>query len=154
MKNNLNFGTLIEKDINKYHFHVGTDFQKLVWSEIAKIPKGKILTYEQLALKINCPIKQAPNKLNSFFKKNKINIRVQDNYFPVSKNKLGKLNVKYSSAFGRQLEYYTGLVFKIEIREKSKNKNIINGGRYDNLISDLGSIKKIPAVGAAFNLNY
>ena len=106
-------------------------------------------------LKINCPIKQAPNKLNSFFKKNKINIRVQDNYFPVSKkNKLGKLNVKYSSAFGRQLEYYTGLVFKIEIREKSKNKNIINGGRYDNLISDLGSIKKIPAVGAAFNLNY
>ena len=53
MKNNLNFGTLIEKDINKYHFHVGTDFQKLVWSEIAKIPKGKILTYELLALKIN-----------------------------------------------------------------------------------------------------
>ena len=55
MKNNLNFGTLIEKDIIKYHFHGGTDFQKLVWSEIAKIPKGKILTYEQLALKINRP---------------------------------------------------------------------------------------------------
>ena len=53
-----------------------------------------------------------------------------------------------------RLEYYTGLVFKIEIKEKSKNKNIINGGRYDNLISDLGSKKKIPAVGAALNLNY
>ena len=105
-------------------------------------------------LKINCPIEQASNKLNTFFKKNKINIRVQDNYFPVTKNKLGKLNVKYSAAFGRQLEYYTGLVFKIDIKEKSKNKNIINGGRYDNLISDLGSVKKIPAVGAAFNLNY
>ena len=105
-------------------------------------------------LKINCPIEKAPYKLNTFFKKNKINIRVQDNYFPVTKNKLGKLKVKYSAAFGRQLEYYTGLVFKIDIKEKSKNKNIINGGRYDNLISDLGSIKKIPAVGAAFDLNY
>ena len=55
MKNNLNFGTLIEKDIYKHHFHTGTKFQKLVWNEIAKIPKGKILTYEQLALKISRP---------------------------------------------------------------------------------------------------
>ncbi len=105
-------------------------------------------------LKINCPIKQAPNKLNIFFKKNKINIRVQDNYFPITKNKVAKLHVKFSASFGRQLEYYTGLVFKIDIKEKSKNINVINGGRYDNLISDLGSIKKVPAVGAALNLNY
>ena len=105
-------------------------------------------------LKINCPINQAPSKLNSFFKKNKINIRVQDNYFPITKNKLSKLNIKYSASFGRQLEYYTGLVFKIDVKSKSKNFNIINGGRYDNLISDLGSVKKIPAVGAALNLNY
>ena len=55
MKNNLNFGTLIEEDIHKHHFDIGTKFQKLVWNEIAKIPKGKILTYEQLALKINRP---------------------------------------------------------------------------------------------------
>ncbi len=105
-------------------------------------------------LKINCPISQAPSKLNYFFKKYKINIRVQDNYFPIKKNKFVKLNIKYSASFGRQLEYYTGLVFKIDIKLKSKNINIINGGRYDNLISDLGSIKKIPAVGAALNLNY
>tara|TARA_B100000579_G_C22820730_1_gene850478 strand:- start:1140 stop:2192 length:1053 start_codon:yes stop_codon:yes gene_type:complete len=105
-------------------------------------------------LKINCPIDQAPSKLNIFFKKNKINIRVQNNYFPITKKKLARLNVKFSASFGRQLEYYTGLVFKIDIKDKSKNINIINGGRYDNLISDLGSVKKIPAVGAALNLNY
>ena len=34
-----------------------------------------------------------------------------------------------------------------------KNRNIINGGRYDKLISDLGSEKQIPAVGAALNLS-
>ena len=56
MKNNSNFGTLIEKDASKNHFNVGTDFQILVWNEIAKIPKGKILTYEQLASKINLPL--------------------------------------------------------------------------------------------------
>ena len=104
-------------------------------------------------LKINCLIDQAANKLNSFFRKNKINLRVESNYFPITKNKVSKLNIRYSASFGRQLEYYTGLVFKIEIKKKSKNINIINGGRYDNLIGDLGSNKKIPAVGAAINLN-
>ena len=104
-------------------------------------------------LKINCPINQAANKLNLFFKKNKINLRVEENYFPITKNKYSKLNIKFSSSFGRQLEYYTGMVFKIDIKSKSKKINIINGGRYDNLIADLGSSKTIPAVGAAINLN-
>ena len=103
-------------------------------------------------LKINCSINQAANKLNLFFKKYKINLRVENNYFPITKNKVSKLNIRYSASFGRQLEYYTGLVFKIEIKIKSKNINIINGGRYDNLIGDLGSNKRIPAVGAAINL--
>ena len=103
-------------------------------------------------LKINCSINQAANKLNLFFKKYKINLRVENNYFPITKNKVSKLNIRYSASFGRQLEYYTGLVFKIEIKKKSKNINIINGGRYDNLIGDLGSNKRIPAVGAAINL--
>ena len=60
----------------------------------------------------------------------------------------------FSTAFGRQLEYYTGIVFKIDIKSKSKIINCCNGGRYDKLISDLGSKKQTPAVGAAFNLNY
>ncbi len=104
-------------------------------------------------LKINCPINQAAKKLNSFFIKNKINLRVENNYFPITKNKISKLNVKYSASFGRQLEYYTGMVFKIIIKSKSEKINLINGGRYDNLIADLGSSKKVPAVGAAINLN-
>ncbi len=104
-------------------------------------------------LKINCPIKQAPNKLNIFFKKNKINLIVDQKYFPISENKISKLNVVFSSSFGRQLEYYTGMVFKIDIKSKSKNRNIINGGRYDKLILDLGSKNQVAAVGAALNLN-
>jgi len=104
-------------------------------------------------LKIDCPINQAAKKLNHFFKKNKVNLRIANNYFPVDKKKISKLNIKFSSSFGRQLEYYTGMVFKIDVKIKSKNINLINGGRLDNLIYDLGSTKKIPAVGAAINLN-
>ena len=105
-------------------------------------------------LNINCPINKAAEKLNLFFKKNKINLTVDQKYFPISQNKLSKLNVEFSASFGRELEYYTGMVFKIDIKNKSKNINIINGGRFDKLISDLGSKKQVPAVGAALNLNY
>ena len=105
-------------------------------------------------LNINCPINKTAKKLNSFFKKNKINLIIDQKYFPISQNKLSKLNVEFSASFGRELEYYTGMVFKIDIKNKSKKINIINGGRYDKLIFDLGSKKQIPAVGAALNLNY
>jgi len=105
-------------------------------------------------LKIKCPINKAASELNKFFKKNKINLVVDQKYFPTSNNKILKLNVVFSTSFGRQLEYYTGMVFKIDINSKSKKRNIINGGRYDKLISDLGAKNQVPAVGAALNLNY
>ena len=105
-------------------------------------------------LKIKCPINKAASELNKFFKKNKINLVVDQKYFPISNNKISKLNVVFSASFGRQLEYYTGMVFKIDINSKSKNINIINGGRYDKLISDLGAKNQVAAVGAALNLNY
>ena len=33
----------------------GTDFQKMVWNEVKKIPKGKTITYKELAIKIGKP---------------------------------------------------------------------------------------------------
>ena len=33
----------------------GTDFQKKVWLEISKIPKGKTISYKELAIKIGKP---------------------------------------------------------------------------------------------------
>ncbi len=105
-------------------------------------------------LKIKCPINKAANELNKFFKKYQINLTVDQRYFPISNNRISKLSVVFSTSFGRQLEYYTGMVFKIDIKSNNKIKNIINGGRYDQLISDLGSKKQISAVGAALNLNY
>ena len=41
--------------MKKLNFNIGTKFQKLVWKEIAKIPNGKVITYQDLAFKINRP---------------------------------------------------------------------------------------------------
>jgi len=100
-------------------------------------------------LKISCPINIARKKLNIFFSKHKIKIDIKDEFFPL-KNKLIKNKIIFSTNFGRKLEYYTGMVFNIKNRS---NVNLIQGGRYDNLLSNLGAKRKIPAVGAAINLN-
>ena len=42
--------------MKKYNFKIGTKFQKLVWKEISKIPNGKVITYQDLAFKINQPM--------------------------------------------------------------------------------------------------
>ena len=100
-------------------------------------------------LKITCPINLARKKLNTFFSKHKIKIDIKDEFFPL-KNNLGKNKIIFSTNFGRELEYYTGMVFNIK---NQFNTNLIQGGRYDNLLSNLGAKRKIPAVGAAINLN-
>ena len=57
-------------------------------------------------------------------------------------------NVNFISNFGRDIEYYTGIVFEVFVG----NKEIARGGRYDGLLKSLGAKKNIPAVGAAINL--
>jgi len=101
-------------------------------------------------LKISCPINDARKNLDNFFSKYKIKIDLKDEFFPI-KNKLAKNKIIFSTNFGRELEYYTGMVFNIK---DQFNTNLIQGGRYDNLLSNLGSKRKIPAVGAAINLNF
>jgi len=110
----------------------------------------KIVKIIREFLKINCPINQLDKKLNSFIKKNKLKNNVFKNLSTI-KN-LSKINSKtiFSTNFGRDLEYYTGIVFEIY---NSSKKEIARGGRYDGLLKNLGSKKNISAVGAAINLN-
>ena len=46
---------LIEEYEKIYNFNIGTTFQKIVWNAIANIPKGKVLTYQELAIEIGHP---------------------------------------------------------------------------------------------------
>ena len=101
-------------------------------------------------LKINCPIDKLEKTLNNFAKKNKLSNSVFKDLSNIKK--LSKINSKtiFSTNFGRNIEYYTGIVFEIY---NSSKKEIARGGRYDGLLKSLGSKKNIPAVGAAINLN-
>jgi ATP phosphoribosyltransferase regulatory subunit len=54
----------------------------------------------------------------------------------------------FSTAFGRGLDYYTGFVFELHDREHG-NGPLIAGGRYDGLLTRIGSPTAIPAIGFA-----
>lgn len=53
--------------------------------------------------------------------------------------------ITFSSAFGRGMDYYTGFVF--ELTDGTSPEPLVAGGRYDDLMTRLGSLSPIPAVG-------
>ena len=53
----------------------------------------------------------------------------------------------FSASFGREIEYYTGFVFQIEVN----GVNVAGGGRYDDMLGDLGAPSPIPAFGFAIH---
>jgi ATP phosphoribosyltransferase regulatory subunit len=56
--------------------------------------------------------------------------------------------VRFSTAFGRGFDYYTGLVF--ELTDPSRTGDpLVAGGRYDDLLTRLGASEPIAAVGFA-----
>jgi ATP phosphoribosyltransferase regulatory subunit len=57
--------------------------------------------------------------------------------------------IRFSTAFGRGLDYYTGFVFELHDAGDGENGPVVAGGRYDGLLSRLGSPTPIPAVGFA-----
>lgn len=59
--------------------------------------------------------------------------------------------IHYRAAFGRPLDYYTGLVFEIAI--DGSPAVLAGGGRFDRLMTLLGAREHIPAVGFALWLD-
>jgi ATP phosphoribosyltransferase regulatory subunit len=54
--------------------------------------------------------------------------------------------VRFSTSFGRGLDYYTGFEFERHARNNGVEP-LVAGGRYDGLLQRLGSTAAIPAVG-------
>jgi len=64
----------------------------------------------------------------------------------------GPVRVQFDAGFGRHFEYYTGLVFQIEVEGAGRAGEIAGGGRYDGLIGALSENRRdVPAVGAAIH---
>ena len=99
-------------------------------------------------LRINCKLSQLDEKLFNFTKKNNLKKNIFKDFKSIRNLKKLKKDINFITNFGRDVEYYTGVVFEVF----SANKEIARGGRYDDLLKSLGAKKNIPAVGAAINL--
>lgn len=58
-------------------------------------------------------------------------------------------HLHFSTAFGRGLDYYTGFVFELFDGSAPDRGQMVAGGRYDGLLTRIGSPVPIPAVGFA-----
>ena len=123
-------------------------FDKKIKDPRSFVDGKKIVKIVRSFLKINCKLSELDERLLDFAKKNNLKKNIFKDFKSILN--LKKLNqyINFIANFGRDVEYYTGVVFEIF----SDKKEIARGGRYDDLLKTLGAKKNIPAVGAAINL--
>jgi len=106
-------------------------------------------------LKISCKLNNLKKNLEYFCVKNNLRkdlFEERIGFFNQIKKSIKQNNFYFNSQTGRDLEYYTGYTFQIVKISNKKKFNLARGGNYDNLLSVLGSKRKIPAVGGAINI--
>ena len=108
----------------------------------------KIVRIIKSFLKINCKLSKLDKKLLNFVKNNNLKKNIFKDFKSIQNLKKLNQEVNFITNFGRDIEYYTGIVFEVF----SGKKEVARGGRYDDLLKSLGAKKNIPAVGAAINL--
>ncbi|MGE4373586.1 MAG: ATP phosphoribosyltransferase regulatory subunit [Xanthobacter sp.] len=57
--------------------------------------------------------------------------------------------VRFSTAFGRPLDYYSGMVFELHDPAGRADGPLVAGGRYDKLLGRLGAPETVPGIGLA-----
>ena len=62
---------------------------------------------------------------------------------------VGVERIQFATAFGRGVDYYTGFVFELHDPTGRIDGQLVAGGRYDGLLSRLGSPQPVAAVGFA-----
>ena len=122
--------------------------------EKAELASAKLDDSKRRALEcflaIDVDIKNAPDTLKKFEQDHSICLEgarqaVEKRIAGLSANVPSLGSVRYRAGFGRRLDYYTGIVF--EFFRPGLDKPVAGGGRYDRLMTLLGSTKTVPAVG-------
>ncbi|MEX6505121.1 ATP phosphoribosyltransferase regulatory subunit [Jiella sp. M17.18] len=103
-------------------------------------------------LSIDCPLDEAGDRLAELAASAKLELGRALTIFETRNLALQAAGVdlaavRYLAAFGRPIDYYTGLVF--EVRAPGSADPFAGGGRYDRLLTILGAEGPIPAVGFA-----
>lgn len=101
-------------------------------------------------LSLNVSLRYAPGVLADFAKSTSLPLQAAVDRFDARVAAFANAGVKLSditwrAAFGRPLDYYTGLVFEVTLR--NDHRVLAGGGRYDGMLTLLGAAETIPAVG-------
>ncbi|ATU92625.1 ATP phosphoribosyltransferase regulatory subunit [Phyllobacterium zundukense] len=116
-----------------------------------KLPAKTISALESF-LAIRVPLQSAAGQLLTFARSNEFDLGPALEQFEaraasVVEAGIGHENIIYDAAFGRPLDYYTGLVYETRALKNTELGAIVGGGRYDRLLTMLGAVGSIPGVG-------
>lgn len=126
----------------------------MIVDKLAKIGEKKVIEEaesksisDSLIKKI---LKTLSEKTDSFKKYNSYSdIEEVINYSKL----LGARDIFFAPNLARGLDYYTGIVFEVYLKERPDKLSLAGGGRYDNLISQLsGKKEQTPAVGGSVGI--
>lgn len=121
----------------------------------ASLDKAKLDALKEF-LSINVSLRYAPGVLSDFARS--AGLPLQDaiagfdaRVAALSDAGASLADITWRAAFGRPLDYYTGLVFEVTVR--GEHAVLAGGGRYDRMLTLLGAKDHIPAVGFALWLD-
>jgi histidyl-tRNA synthetase len=79
-------------------------------------------------------------------------LEIQTIYKIIQESISDKKNIIFDLSIVRGLEYYTGMIFEVNLKGHSELGSICSGGRYDDLASYFGR-QKLPGVGFSIGLS-
>ena len=103
-------------------------------------------------LAIRVPLRSAAGELLGFARANEFDLGPALEQFEARAASVVEAGIRdetiiYDAAFGRPLDYYTGLVYETRALNHIDLGAIVGGGRYDRLLTMLGAVGSIPGVG-------
>lgn len=118
--------------------------------------RAEVATIIDYFLAVDAPLKEAIERIAMIGKGAGLDLGpslylLERRFERLSEKGVDLTRARFATEFGRDLEYYSGMVFQIEVGEGDRAVSVAGGGRYDGLLSSLGAASQVPAVGAAIH---
>jgi ATP phosphoribosyltransferase regulatory subunit len=103
---------------------------------------------------VKAPARGAVDRLAKLARRHGVDISAGLNAFArrldlIEQAGVSTAKAQFSAEFGRSLDYYTGFVFEAVSTALGAMSPVAGGGRYDNLLAEVGAPASVPAVGAS-----
>ncbi|MGB0920519.1 MAG: ATP phosphoribosyltransferase regulatory subunit [Alphaproteobacteria bacterium] len=106
---------------------------------------AKTVTLIEAYLNLDCPLADAPKAITALAANVDVSL-LENRLTAFAKAGLDAADMRFGGGFGRRFDYYTGFVFELSLA--GAPKPVAAGGRYDDVLQELGAGASIPAIGA------